>query len=81
MMFYLILDIANGFSNMRDTDRERSVTRQPSKLPWWAKGFMRPSRGSAFDQLPRFSDRQSNGCMITTHLRISVGFCSSFVFW
>jgi hypothetical protein len=32
-MLYLILDIANRFSNMRDTDRERSVTRLPGKLP------------------------------------------------
>src|SRR4029077_7961731 len=29
MILHMILDIVNRFSNMRDTDRERSVTRLP----------------------------------------------------
>jgi hypothetical protein len=59
-MFHLILDIGDRFRNMRDTDRERSVTRLLGKLPEGGKGFMRPSRGSTFDKLHRFSDRPSS---------------------
>jgi hypothetical protein len=32
-MLHLILEIGDRFLNMRDTDRERSVTRLPGKLP------------------------------------------------
>jgi hypothetical protein len=50
-MLHLILEIGNRFSNMRDTKRERSVTRLPGKLPEGGKGFRRPGRGSTFDTL------------------------------
>jgi hypothetical protein len=59
MMLHLILDIGNRFRNMRDTDRERSVTSLPGRLREGAK----VSCAQAEDPpliAHRFSDRHSS---------------------
>ena len=59
MVCFLVVDVGDGFVQLRHADRERAVTFLPREIPLVGKRFMNPQRRTTLDQL--YSLCQRNG--------------------
>lgn len=56
---FLVVDVGDGFVQLRHADRERAVTFLPREIPLVGKRFMNPQRRTTLDHLCRLRQRNS----------------------
>ena len=55
VMFFLVGNVSNCVSQLRNANAESTITGLPAKFPELGKGFMDPVRGSCFEPSREFS--------------------------